>query len=1138
MGSGNRTGKKPGNGADAGPRARRALLLAIALLACAWPAVAPAATLPEPLASSEALVEPPNDTRPGMRWWWLMPYADEEFAREVGQISDAGFGLAELGYNADGFANDAQRSALTATLEEAKARKTRIDITMGPGWPLTNDAVKAGTGLSQQELDYGRRDLVGPLSYSGPVPAVRAVDPCTATSNPLQGCAAGASEGELVAVTAARVLQPGSPAALAPTQTNLDPALRPVSTPTVLEPESLVDLTSNVDAGGNLTWDVPAGQWVVFGFYQRPSAQDVVDHLRKDSSKALVGFLDKNVIADNGERLRGLGGDFFEDSIEIATTMLWTEDIVAEFKRRRGYDLTKHLPLLFVPGFYVVPVPERVPTPEYDLPDGLGDRVRHDFWQTLDDLYIANHAQPFQEWAKTYGMRYRVQAAYAGTFNVIRHARDITSLGGAVDHESRNAGDPTVYGDPTWHFAFDNYRELAGGAHQGGSSDTSLELGATNARDFMVTLAEYKALTDKAWAAGITRPIIHGLPYQHEGAAWPGASRFGGLIANSWNPNTWPEWKLLRPLTDYWARGNLILRQGRPQVDVAVYRDGFTTWAASYADIGFDVADDGLSPAFPGDPLHSPDGTRPLDRAVGANTPAPFFSTRRLERAGYGIEYVDPLGLGTRDAGAGKVLYPQGPSYRALVIDERRLPAAAAQAIARNAGAGLAVVFVGELPSHGTGAADATREDEAVRQAVKSILEAPRVARARTQDHVAATLARLGVEPDARWSSPAPIYTQHRATGGSDYFYLWNAGTKRAVVNGSFATRGAGFVVDLWSGRRTRLQRYQQIGDRVAVPLDLAPGETKVLAFRRGESVGRVVAAEADVVSGPRRTAEVRDTRPGTRSVVLSDGSERTVTLPDLPRPLPLGRWRLRVAESNPEGDVTKDVELASLADWRDIPELAESSGSGTYTTSFDLQEDRVGPDRGAYLGLGRVEGAVQVFVNDRLVTPAVIAPRRLDVTPLLRRGKNELRIELATSLKNRLVALTKKGAVAGGAAGLLPATQAYGVVGPASLVSFGRAGIQLPRAACASRRVIAVHVRPPKGFKARRATLSIRGRTRKVDVHRRGGRLRVRVDLRRLTGSTARVVIRVRGAGGRSLRVVRRYQLCAKRASSVRGGP
>jgi hypothetical protein len=1095
-----------------------------------------AASLPDPLSQQAAFEAPPNDVRPGMRWWWQTPYALKEFPSEIGFLADAGFGLAEVGFNADGFANQEQRDALNVSLEAARARGLRVDVTMGPGWPLANAAVAAETGLSQQELDYGRRDLAGPTTYSGPVPSVRPAAPCTATSNPLQGCGGPGAAGKLIAVTAGRVLSYGNPANQPPTQTNADAAAQAVASPTVLDPESLVDLTKNVDASGNIAWQVPAGNWILFAFYQRPSGQEVMDHLRAESARALVGYLDKEVIGSAGDRIKGVGGQFFEDSLELVTTCLWTGRMREEFRERRGYDLTKYLPLIFVPGFYVVPVPQDPPVAEYDLPDGLGARVRHDFWQTLDDLWADNHIAPFQRWAETHGMSYRAQAGYASTFHVTRAARDMALAGATADHESRNAGDPQPYTDRTWHFAFDNYRELAAGAHQGGSSDTAIELGATNARDYMVMLGEYKAIMDKAWAAGINRPVIHGLVYQNEGAQWPGSSRFGGVVAESWNPRTFPEWKLWGPLAAYWARGNLVLRQGRPQVDVAIYRDAFTTWQASYGDIALDVPDDGVSPGLPGDPLHNPDGSRPVDNAVGANTPRPFFDTTALEQRGLRLEYIDPQGLIAREAGTGAVLYPDGPSYEAVVIDERALPAEAAEAIERRAQKGLAVVFVGDLPSRGASARDARNEDDRVRAAVRGILGTPSGARVKRQADVGEALEDLGVQPSARWSRPQPVYSQHRRTATADYFYLWNAGSTTARFTAILDTDGAGHSLDLWSGAVEPLATYAAEDDGVHVPMTLEPGETQVVAFRRDEQRPHLSGLSAGDAIIRGSEAEIRDTRGGEVLATPAGGTPREVTIPDLPAPLSPEAWRLHVEESNPEGDAPKDVELTALADWRNIPELSGSSGTGTYTTTLQVPSEMVGDDRGAYLELGRVEGAIQVFLNGRRITPAAIAPRRIDLGDELKPGSNELRIVLATSLKNRIVHLAQQGRPYGGAAAGQPATQPYGVIGPVRIVPYGRATITLSRTGiartCTSRRRITVHLRRPRGFTPKDALVRIGASTRAVRARRAGRRIAVVVDLRKLPKGTTRVRVRVRGTRGRPLVTTRTYRLCTRRKS------
>src|SRR5206468_1299047 len=189
----------------------------------------------------------------------------------------------------------------------------------------------------------------------------------------------------------------------------------------------------------------------------RDSSEGVVDHLSAASARAGLKYLDDNQIgAANAPPLPQFGGTFFEDSLELdASELFWTWDFQKQFRQRRGYDMTKLLPLMFVEGEHHYWVPEKEPTPDFELPDNSGYRYRHDYYETETDLYDANHIGVIADWAKTHGMRFRSQVAYGNSFDVTRSARTITRRGGLADDESLNAGDryPFDLFMRDWHFA-------------------------------------------------------------------------------------------------------------------------------------------------------------------------------------------------------------------------------------------------------------------------------------------------------------------------------------------------------------------------------------------------------------------------------------------------------------------------------------------------------------------------------------------------------------------------------------------------------------------------------------------------------------------------------------------------------------
>jgi hypothetical protein len=179
--------------------------------------------------------------------------------------------------------------------------------------------------------------------------------------------------------------------------------------------------------------------------------------------------------------------------------------------------------------------------------------------------------------------------------------------------------------------------------------------------------------------------------------------------------------------------------------------------------------------------------------------------------------------------------------------------------------------------------------------------------------------------------------------------------------------------------------------------------------------------------------------------VRFSNGVRRRVSLPRLPKPLVPHAWHLHVDEVGPSGATPHDLDLTQLQDWRDISSISSASGTGTYTTTISLRSGWAGRRRGSYLDLGAVDGAMQVFVNGRAVAPEVTPDRRFDVTGLVRPGKNELKVVLTTTLKNRIVAQCRTGDLSQGLLCAQPATQAYGLLGPVRLIPFGRATVTIP---------------------------------------------------------------------------------------------
>lgn len=954
-----------------------------------------AAGLPAPV-SEAAFKSPDARYRPAVRWWWAAPLSVEESVREVTAIAGAGFGEVEIAYSSDAWGNEDQRKNLRAVLDAAVPLDMRVSMTMGASWPVQTPNTGAGSGYAQQELQYGRADAEGGR-FSGEVP--------WPFDDPDKK-----RKATLVAATVALVVERGPAAELLPANER-PPYGTPIRIPsksTVLKAGSLRDVTDKV-VDGKLTWQAPqAGDWIVFGFWRRDGERAVTSVFDAEAARKATEYLDEYQVGkDNVEALKRCGGDFFEDSLELnADSLFWAPAFAEEFKERRGYDLLPFLPLAFQHGMSRYWVPTEPPRADFQLSDGQASKVRADYYRLLTDLYIENHLKPFQDWARGYGMTYKAQAAYGQDLEPIRSNRELARAGGRVEGESYNSGDrfPTDIRSYGWRYALDWQRAVAGGAHQGGALRVSTELGAQPEQCHQVTPGDYKAMIDKEWAAGITQPFLHGFQYMSTGAAWPGKYRFGDNL-DSFNDRHNPQWPALARTTEYWARGARILESGSPRCDVVVYHDGFLTTAAR---------------------LSSDEGTQP----------ACLFDTLALERDGYSVQYIDPVGLAEKGAVGNGVLCPSGPQYRALIVDERALPVEAARAVERAVEAGVTVVLVGELPTRDTAYRTDRNADQQVTDSIARTLRSRHAVRAGTQADALQALRKAKVLPRVSWSG-AHVLTQLRYSQGVRYVFLYNPTNDVVEFTPAIEGTGAVSVMDLWDGGVEASAQYAFEHGRTLVPVRLRAQETRVLAV---DSRGPVPVHVTDtdtvhddlvVVDG---RIELHTVEAGSRTFTLSNGRRTTVTAQparmDTARQGPYA-WGLSVEAETPDGPKTIDVPTLSgtfpLWDWRDREQFAGASGVGTYTGTLTVPDTWIGRGRGVRLDLGTVEGTAEIHINGKQVGTQIVSDIHWDVTDHLKAGGNEVEVVVRTTLRNAVTHYNKTST----------RTSSYGLRGPVMVTPF-----------------------------------------------------------------------------------------------------
>ncbi|MFT4253380.1 MAG: glycosyl hydrolase [Caulobacter sp.] len=327
----------------------------------------------------------------------------------------------------------------------------------------------------------------------------------------------------------------------------------------VVKRADVVDLTGRLRPDGTLDWTPPkGGQWTIlrFGYsltgrQNHPASAEgtglEVDKLNAVHvgayADAYLGEYEKTV----GKDLMGARGvqALITDSWE-ASAQNWTEDMAAQFKARRGYDLATWLPTL---AGRVVDSPAASDAFLWDFRKTIGDLVADAHYGTLSQ---ALHARGM----KRYGESHETGRAFIGDGMQVKKTADVPM--GATWAAVPPTNDPHSYDA--------DVRESASVAHLYGQNLVAAESFTIGGEAFVYDPARLKPVADAMMANGLNRFVLHTSVHQPNDTYGPGLTLalFGQWFTRK---ETWAE--QAKPWIDYLARSSLLLQQGRFVADVA-----------------------------------------------------------------------------------------------------------------------------------------------------------------------------------------------------------------------------------------------------------------------------------------------------------------------------------------------------------------------------------------------------------------------------------------------------------------------------------------------------------------------------------------------------------------------------------------
>jgi hypothetical protein len=593
---------------------------------------------------------------------------------------------------------------------------------------------------------------------------------------------------ELALHTGARVNRFEEKAAFTPEPDLYGYATLPVAADDAISKSGIVDLSAKMHPDGTLDWTPPAGDWVVLrfgysllGITNHPATAEAtgleVDKLNSKFVKAYFdNYLDSYKETVGAEMMGKKGIRYVINDSWEAGSQNWTDNMIDQFKKLRGYDPAPWMPVL---AGRVVESAE------------ASDRFLWDFRKTISDLIANEHYAQLEATLHERGMGHYGES-HEGGRAFVADGMEVKKFN-EVPMSAMWTQTPGVNKEQFGYNADD--RESASVAHIYGQNLAAAESKTPAAAPWAWSPATLKPTADQELLNGINRIVIHESAHQPLVNKAPGLTL--GPYGQWFNRNeTWAE--QAGPWIDYLARSSYLLQQGRFYADLVYFYGEDSNLTAIFAD---------KSPNVP---------------------------------AGYGFDYINADGLiHELSAAGGRIKTSGGMSYRMLGLDpySRHMSLPVLRAIHKLVEDGA--VVAGPKPNDDPSLADDQSEfrklnnelfgdGTGVRKVGKGTVYAG-------QD-IGDVFKALHVAPDfdyIRPESDARLLFVHRKLADGDLYFVDNRNDRSEAVDATF--RVTGKAPELWHAEtgKTEPASFRIADGRTTVPLRLEPWGAVFVVFRK-----------------------------------------------------------------------------------------------------------------------------------------------------------------------------------------------------------------------------------------------------------------------------------------------------------------
>jgi hypothetical protein len=573
----------------------------------------------------------------------------------------------------------------------------------------------------------------------------------------------------------------------------------------------VIDLTAKMQPDGTLDWTPPEGKWIVLRIGY--SLLGITNHPATPEATGLeVDKLDHRFVKDYFEKYldsykETVGADemgkkgiqyVINDSWE-AGSQNWTDNMLAQFKKLRGYDATPWLPVL---TGRVVESAE------------ASDRFLWDFRKTIADLIANEHYAQLEQTLHERGMGHYGESHESGRA-FVADGMEVKKFN-EVPMSAMWTQTPSVNKVQYGYNADD--RESASVAHIYGQNLAAAESMTASAAPWAWSPATLKPTADQELLNGIDLFVIHESAHQPLVGKAPGLTL--GPFGQWFNRNeTWAE--QAGPWIDYLARSSYMLQQGRFAADIVYYYGEDSNLTAIF---------DHKSPDVP---------------------------------AGYGFDYINADALIHELSVAGRnIVSKGGMQYKVLALDpySRHMSLPVLRAIHMLVEDGA--VVAGPKPTDDPSLADDQAEFEQLSSELfgnGSGVHNVGKGTVYSGQSLGEVVSALHLNPDfdyLKHNSDSDFEFVHRKLKDGAIYFVDNRSDHDESIDATF--RVAGMQPELWRAETatTEPASYTIADKRTTVPLHLEPWGAVFVVFRKATSetshaVPAAMETRLATVSGP-----------------------------------------------------------------------------------------------------------------------------------------------------------------------------------------------------------------------------------------------------------------------------------------------